>query len=168
MFRQRLPTDLRDRVYGLLGLDSSPNALVLYPGYTKSTAEVYEATALELASRNPRFELFSLVERSSSSIIETPSWVPEWTSFREENLFRILNYRLASMYVYNSATDRTASLVSMAPGKASLPGVMVDKIATTVRKKVQYQKTYVWRFTNYRNCWRRAREPQTIITSFRT
>lgn len=141
MFRQRQATDPRDRVYGLLGLDPNPDALTLGPDYTKSTAEVYEATAIELARRSPRFELFSFVERSGSSIIEVPTWVPDWTSFREEILFQIQNFRLASLSIYKTATERPGSLISISPGKASVHGIVVDRIAVIADGEVPMSQT---------------------------
>jgi hypothetical protein len=138
MFRQRKATDPLDRVYGLLGLDSNPDALALCPEYSKSTAEVFEATALELARRTPQFELFTLCGEILFKYY--------WNSFLGPRLDHISGRDSiprpqwpTRSYDYGRLQSRyrlTESLCVDIPRKAAVHGVVVDNITSVADSEV--------------------------------
>ena len=77
--RFRACFDARDKVYGFLGLTDQSEDFI-FPDYSKTVQEIYEAAALQLAWECQNLEIFSYVEAKSSTE-KFPSWVPQWLAY---------------------------------------------------------------------------------------
>ncbi|KAL6876802.1 heterokaryon incompatibility protein domain-containing protein [Trichoderma novae-zelandiae] len=81
-FGFRRASDERDRVYALLGLCNE--ATIFRPDYSLQTAEVYMAPVL-LTIRNTKSLSVLYGDHSRKGRQDIPSWVPDWSTEREEN-----------------------------------------------------------------------------------
>ncbi|KAH7061425.1 heterokaryon incompatibility protein-domain-containing protein [Macrophomina phaseolina] len=90
--RQFRVSDLRDRVFALLGLptvDANPDEGILFvdPDYTKSTEEVYAILAKKMVVSSQGLRTLSAVQHGLEVQENLPSWVPQWD--------RLFTYTLA-------------------------------------------------------------------------
>ena len=75
--RHALSTDLRDKIYGLLGLMSQSLVRLISPDYAAPVIEVY--TDFVKCAVQAEDSLDVLRFRSPSENLELPTWVPDWT-----------------------------------------------------------------------------------------
>ncbi|KAM0512786.1 hypothetical protein ACHAPE_008539 [Trichoderma viride] len=81
-FGQRIASDDRDRVYGLLGL--SNEATYIRPDYGLDAGSVYMAPVIE-AIMNTKSLSVLYGDHSRKGRQDLPSWVPDWNAALEEN-----------------------------------------------------------------------------------
>jgi hypothetical protein len=83
--RGSLATDLRDKIYGLLGLASDVQNIV--PDYTLSNTEAYRRLALHKLAQSSDLEILNAVDHAGACGLNPkdfnarsrlPSWVPNW------------------------------------------------------------------------------------------
>ncbi|KAF4613395.1 hypothetical protein G7Y89_g15494 [Cudoniella acicularis] len=74
--RRARATDLRDMIYGLLGL--MPNNSIR-PDYSKATPQDVYLSLVEYRIMEEKSLDIITLRRKSSSTMELPSWVPDWT-----------------------------------------------------------------------------------------
>ncbi|KAH6642310.1 heterokaryon incompatibility protein-domain-containing protein [Boeremia exigua] len=82
-FCEHQSSDPRDKVYGLLGIlrqRSAYNPEAISVDYSKSVAQVYTDTALEILRTNNNLEVLDHVANAEDSEPDTefPTWVPRW------------------------------------------------------------------------------------------
>ncbi|CAK4034187.1 Hypothetical predicted protein [Lecanosticta acicola] len=76
-FRSKQATDPRDKIYGVLGLQSKDCVAELSPDYTRSLSDVQVSCAVEvMRSQGWPLPLFLELEQVLQGL---PSWVPDWT-----------------------------------------------------------------------------------------
>jgi hypothetical protein len=76
LVRATLATDMRDKIYGMLGLASDgPNFLPLV-SYSKTVEAVYEDFARKFVDRGQGMELLYQVDSRVSKTLRIPTWVP--------------------------------------------------------------------------------------------
>ncbi|KAF9780360.1 hypothetical protein IL306_000618 [Fusarium sp. DS 682] len=75
-------SDMRDKVFGLLGLAGGKEAEALKADYKLMVREVYIGTALYLIQQQERHDVIELAESMTNlklrSLYGIPSWVPMW------------------------------------------------------------------------------------------
>ncbi|KAI1455898.1 heterokaryon incompatibility protein-domain-containing protein [Annulohypoxylon moriforme] len=75
-------SDPRDRIYGVMGQLRDTDQIVFMPDYSKSVTEVYTDVTRKYIEHFNKLEILNQCElRPSSSYLELPSWVPDWSSF---------------------------------------------------------------------------------------
>jgi hypothetical protein len=103
-------TDLRDKIYALLGLasDIGPDGLAIDPDYSLTEVEVYKAVAIELLRRGLNLDLLSVPKCAQPSAVgKLPSWVPDWTNFDFACSLRAPSpYSRASLFNFKAAPER--------------------------------------------------------------
>ncbi|KAK1673270.1 heterokaryon incompatibility protein [Colletotrichum godetiae] len=129
-FRDHHATNLRDKVYGLLGL-MRPENLELFPSvdYRKSVAEVYADVVITAVRDSASLASLCYVQHGVEyNRIDIPSWVPRWDV--SGDISTILDSRSLTAWKEGDKhglpglKDFTASL----DGKLSVPGVRFDTI----------------------------------------
>lgn len=102
---QKLVTDPRDKIYGLLGIpttQSDPDIgnIFMQPDYTKTTSEVYINCASAIIRHTKSLQLLSYVQHGEieewstgfclsvkdDTLTEVPSWVPRWHHYFSRTL----------------------------------------------------------------------------------
>ena len=83
--RNFVATDLRDKIYALLGLvnmtlqsETRGNSPSIAPDYTISYHQVYRSVVAKVIRESKELDLLSAVEHESPTFIDFPSWVPVW------------------------------------------------------------------------------------------
>lgn len=99
-FRSRQATDPRDKIYGVLGLQSGDKVARLIPDYTRSIREVLISCALEMM-RSQRW-LLPLFLDLEHALDDLPSWVPDWT-LRTTEPPAVFSGRFEYVRTYDSA-----------------------------------------------------------------
>ncbi|KAL9072263.1 MAG: hypothetical protein Q9157_005173 [Trypethelium eluteriae] len=77
--RDRVCSDPRDKVYGLLGLVSAPFAADIVPSYIQKVEDVYRETCLTYLSRFKRLDLLKSCYQTGRTL-DLPSWSPDLQS----------------------------------------------------------------------------------------
>lgn len=118
-------TDLRDKLYALLGMasDLSPDDII--PDYTKPVQEVFLDLVRFMAIDRCNLDIISS-GRLSISNSASPSWVPDW---RGSNTLRPLNSEEVGGHFYR-ASGNTNAVVDMTdfPSALTAEGWIVDTI----------------------------------------
>ena len=121
-------TDSRDKIYGLLGLDSSNEQLGIAPDYTRSAQEVYtDATRAFIA----KGEVNILAWSQQHKIVQgLPSWVPDFSSPIRQPCGE--NDRIGSTGATFMASGQHPALILSheSPHVIGLRGVFIDTIAS--------------------------------------
>ncbi|KAF4633144.1 hypothetical protein G7Y89_g4978 [Cudoniella acicularis] len=112
--RQFHSTDLRDRVYAILGLphtdrDAEDGSKSIEPDYTKTVEQVYFELAQKMLVVTDSLKLLSAVQHGPALEEEgdLPSWVPRWD--------RLYTYQLTP------GTQRYSASTGLSPAKISTP-----------------------------------------------
>ncbi|KAK3716017.1 hypothetical protein LTR37_006747 [Vermiconidia calcicola] len=80
-FKAREATDERDKIYGLLGLQSGSAIVDIKPNYKLALEKVFEDFAIELIRSQGWLGPLHL---DLTQILALPSWVPDWTYMSSE------------------------------------------------------------------------------------
>jgi hypothetical protein len=72
-------SDLKDKVYGIMGLLDQNVTRFISPDYTLSISEVYIDLAKAVVDGTQTLEILLHKEMASQSQLSLPSWVPDWT-----------------------------------------------------------------------------------------
>ncbi|RYP76601.1 hypothetical protein DL771_001670 [Monosporascus sp. 5C6A] len=130
MFRSRLATDKRDKVFALLGLvDSSLTQLSKSADYSLNWRQVYQRTTAKLI--NMTVSLMPLVRgREFDKDPILPSWAPVWRATTDPEVLDVDMSRLFAYDLYNSSLGTELTLGTSAESDLKLKGVMLDEIET--------------------------------------
>jgi hypothetical protein len=136
-FMFRHSSDAQDKIYGLLGLASKQEALLVAPDYSKPAADVYREATYRFMEETGELVFLSVqfpktMERSDSSEVFAglPSWVPNWALNADPTLLYDLDNRFSCLSKF-SASGGSRALVTMSPqGHLAVRGLTVSKIAT--------------------------------------
>ncbi|KAK5634225.1 hypothetical protein RRF57_009939 [Xylaria bambusicola] len=80
-------SDMRDRIYGVLGQIRDVDHIGILPDYSKSVAEIYTDVTRKYIEEHLK-KLLILCQcdlRPSGSSLNIPSWVPDWSSFLQSS-----------------------------------------------------------------------------------
>ncbi|KAI1764554.1 hypothetical protein GGR53DRAFT_493438 [Hypoxylon sp. FL1150] len=129
--RRAKQADIKDKVYGLLGLMDEHIRAYVTPDYHQSAAEVYRNFAVAVIKATGKLNIIYQTSTSSERALQVPSWVPDWASPSEDGIF----YQLAFIeHYYKDATaDGGTSHTFIEPenpGHLVCRGFKVGSIAT--------------------------------------
>ena len=88
--RRCICADPRDKIFALKGLLSDSESDAIEPDYEKSTSGVYRDVVVEYALNLGKLDLLRLCNLSTK-LEESPSWVPNWSSPKEDLVPRNLH-----------------------------------------------------------------------------
>ncbi|KAF2475060.1 uncharacterized protein BDR25DRAFT_214257, partial [Lindgomyces ingoldianus] len=131
-FRLRQAKDMRDKVYGMLGLATGECERLVEPKYSPYTVEeLFEASALAVVERK-KLEVLSHIPPFEQPNLNLPSFVPDWTSSceKDKTYTRWLNW-LGRLRLYNSCGSKAADMKIIAPGRIALRAIVLDEIEAT-------------------------------------
>lgn len=132
-------SDMRDKLYALIGVASDISPEDIVPDYTKATREVFLDLVRFLVTRRRNLDIISsgrlcrpLLTTPQSpgqefgSAQSTPSWMPDW---RVSRSLRPLNSEDMDGTSYRAGGD-TAAVVGMEafPAELSVEGIVVDRV----------------------------------------
>ncbi|SPO07046.1 uncharacterized protein DNG_09740 [Cephalotrichum gorgonifer] len=110
-----------DRIFGLLGIVSDAAELGIVADYSKTAAEVYEATARALVKQGH----VDILKWCRSRAGKSPSWVPNWQARIESTWSED-----SGMQIFKAARDTTQPPDDYGSGSVlRLRGAVIDKIA---------------------------------------
>ena len=128
MSRRHRATDLRDKVYGLLGLaqDMSEQDLqnpLINPDYRKAKEKVYRDTALFIIAKDCSFKVVQATYHGEQFFFhrDVPSWVPRWD---QQDGPILLAERSVSSYRSNRARIPVPNLADGEDGLLSVKGTL--------------------------------------------
>ena len=126
-------TDPRDKVYAMLGLASDDSPRFIRPDYeNKTTREVYmDAARYALQTKAPLALLpfAGIGDRTSASVPDIPSWVPDWTiPRRPSTLDQPLHNHYEKTQYYASLTTKPEVNLDPISNVLTLGGAIVDEI----------------------------------------
>jgi hypothetical protein len=131
-FRERKSADIRDKIYGMLGMATGEYAASVHPDYALPPAQIFESSAIAMMERTGRLDILSHIPNKLSDGLKLPSFVPDWTA-------PIANSRawlpwltwLVHVAVYNASSNRRAKVQKLGPGQILLKGIIFDNIVGT-------------------------------------
>jgi hypothetical protein len=126
-FRYARATDLRDKVYGLLGIHAkvSGTQTTIEVDYGKTVAEVYTETVLQPILKTRRLHVLSYLEHNTAfEGSGFPSWVPRWDRALSRGYSKMLNLGTPISAGRHEATISDGR--SVLSGTLSLQGVLID------------------------------------------
>ena len=134
-------SDLKDKVYGIMGLLDQNVTRFITPDYTLSISEVYIDLAKAVVNGTQTLEILLHKEMASQSQLSMPSWVPDWT----------VAFLPMQQILYSSSSASGTSLTTkqVLDSKAHLhsQGIIADAVsglaATDVTKTIVQATTEV-------------------------
>jgi hypothetical protein len=126
MQTERKATDPRDRIHAMRGLTTEDWHALGAPDYTKSVAQVYLETTLQMISQTGSLDVLSHVWEPNHKLGQ-PSWVPNWAS---EKLGRVLRLSPGEEGLFRAAGASRAKFQHS--GKfLTLVGILIDSVNET-------------------------------------
>jgi hypothetical protein len=139
-FRHREATNVLDKVYGLIGLSTSPPSD--FVDYNLSVAECYTNFALKWIEHSGTLDVFAHLYNPEDRQRETrwmwphvdrradlPSWVPDWTLTFKSTAQRELGARVVTTYCHTASKATKAVIRYSSPGIIWAKGVVFDDVA---------------------------------------
>lgn len=129
-YRSRRATDLRDKIFGMLGLGKGPSAAIIHPDYSLSIEEIFESTVISIIQRTGELEVLShLAALGGERNPKLPSFVPDWSlSDIDTVVYPDWLNRVGHIKLYNACNNKPAELTLLGPGQIGLKGIEVDCI----------------------------------------
>ena len=115
-------TDLRDKVFAVMGMSST----IINPDYTKGMFDVYAEAARSMLSVDDLMNMLCCVDHTNPAA-DHPSWIPDWSVARQTTS---LGYRGKAHGVYAAAED--SKLLSKATpdgGSIVIFGMLFDTVS---------------------------------------
>jgi hypothetical protein len=139
-FRIRKATDLRDKLYGLLGLGVEDATNLVHIDYTLSVQQVYETFVHSLLSRTKNLNFLSHIKTDArQQTLRLPSFVPDWSLKIGEDLGNIewesWSMRCRLLENYDAAAGTQADF-KIHPGVLAIRGVIFDAVESTALRTV--------------------------------
>ncbi|KAM0307422.1 hypothetical protein ACHAPM_000137 [Fusarium culmorum] len=131
-------SDLRDKIFGLLGLVDVEDASILAADYNLMVREVYIGTATYLIQKRGRHEILELSESLTNieqrNTYGIPSWVPMWDLQQRPYVAADISQRLGDIQtVMNEGSARIPAL-SLPTWPSSQP--IWNRSAKSIRKNI--------------------------------
>lgn len=125
-------TDPRDRIFGLLGLATNGEEILLEPDYTASIQDVYIGSTRHLLTQDDSLGLLHVAGTGyPRSVADLPSWVPDWTSIPSIFHFGVN----ADMAGYHAAGDSKANIRADSDSLCiALKGCLIDSVKIVCAK----------------------------------
>lgn len=137
--RDRNATNLRDKIYSLRGLIAN-NALAagIIVDYNKSVERVYTDFSRHLLNTCPDLRILSVVIRRhrTTTTLELPSWVPDWSQPKCGGGILSRYYRFAPTSLFRAAGASKPRVTMVAdPDRICLEGIRLDTVERVIRIK---------------------------------
>jgi len=131
-FLARQATDMRDKVYGMLGLATGQYENLIEAEYSYSVEEVFEASTMKMIQRTGTLEVLSHIPTFLQRTLNLPSFVPDWTATvgDDPRYTNWLNW-LGHLHLYDACRGEAADIKVIAPGRIAVKGIIVDEIEST-------------------------------------
>ncbi|CZR69573.1 uncharacterized protein PAC_19473 [Phialocephala subalpina] len=124
--RATLATNMRDKIYGMLGLASDGLNFLPLVSYSKTVEAVYEDFAHKFVDRGQGMELLYQVDGRVSKTLRIPTWVPDWSrSVDESSIYR--KHNQGRIYAACKTMPRSIE-ISKADSKLRVDGALFDTI----------------------------------------
>ncbi|KAL8707627.1 MAG: hypothetical protein Q9220_007365 [cf. Caloplaca sp. 1 TL-2023] len=139
-FASQEASDSRDYIYAMLSLADQVDAGHIIPDYRKSTREVYTDFAIALLEKLNRKRILNLAQLSASSSINTPSWVPDWTTRPMDG-----KSKPKRMFedIFSASKPATESWVFLNKRTLQVKGRLIDVLDDEGIPYLSYGSTYV-------------------------
>jgi hypothetical protein len=129
-FRFRKATDPRDKIYGLLGLDTDDTTEHVRMDYTQSVEEVYEDFLYSHLIHTKKLDILSHLRTDRRSNLKLPSFVPDWSlNLSDLSIAEMMQWsvRCGILEIYNAAAGAQLEFKTR-PGILAIKGVIIDAI----------------------------------------
>ncbi|KAJ4368410.1 hypothetical protein N0V83_006767 [Neocucurbitaria cava] len=137
LFRDRLATDPRDKVYSLLGITRPSWAALIQPDYSIEPGETFMRAAIADLQITGHLHFLNFCYMSSRS--SRPSWVPDWTI--SSSNWRLYQQRLVLATATKACDGRTAQ-VEFTPYNALIAsGILISTISTCSSPEIEIGRT---------------------------
>ncbi|KAF4493496.1 Heterokaryon incompatibility 6, OR allele, partial [Fusarium agapanthi] len=83
--RHKQATNLRDKIFGLLGMASDGSDFLHLVTYSQSVEDVYQDFAKFFIERGQGISMLYQVDSRVSKTLKIPSWVPDWSRDRDDS-----------------------------------------------------------------------------------
>ncbi|CAF9940353.1 MAG: hypothetical protein HETSPECPRED_002390 [Heterodermia speciosa] len=124
-------TDLRDKVYALIGLSTliESEAHSIIPDYSLSTEAVYTEIAKAIISKSPTLDILGVPRTTSSSLFtKVPSWVPDWSVAHLGSSLAVKNLQGDYMFDFNATKVHIPKCVIFRGDSLILDGHVFDTV----------------------------------------
>jgi hypothetical protein len=116
-FRTRETSELRDKIYGLLGLSETYSAKLV--DYSLSTEAAYEEATIQIISSTGKLNAFSHIFALEDSqtqphpgfVTAIPTWTPNWSLYLDSRSVQDLKLRARYLSLFRASADSLASIV---------------------------------------------------------
>ena len=126
-------TDLRDKVYALIGLSTligSENHSII-PDYSLSTEAVYTEIAKAIISKSPTLDILGVPRTASSSLVnKVSSWVPDWSVAHLGSSLAVKNLQGDYIFDFNATKVHNPKCVNFRTDSLILDGHIFDTVVT--------------------------------------
>lgn len=131
-FRTRETSDLRDKIYGLLGLLEIYSVELV--NYSLSTKDAYEKATIQIISSIGKLNAFSHIFALGDSptqphlgfVTAIPTWTPNWSLHLDSKSAHDLKLCARYLSLFRASADFPARIVRRSPGKLTLRAVHWD------------------------------------------
>ena len=147
-FRNRVSSDPRDKLYGMLALATGKYAALIEPDYTLPIEVVYENAAMAFINRTGTLDIFSHLYGIRNRNITLPSYIPDWTAntLLVKNAFDPRYWWFKGLQTeFQASGNSTAKIISSQPGMLTLSGVFFDTILRISKPVYDTSKIQEWK-----------------------
>ncbi|KAF1842217.1 uncharacterized protein K460DRAFT_409635 [Cucurbitaria berberidis CBS 394.84] len=122
-------TDMRDKIFGMLGLARGQYQNIIRPNYLLSTEQNFELATVEIMKNTRPLEILSHIPVAGERNLSLPSYVPDWTVSAKDDYYYTdwLNW-VGHLHLYNACKDEVADLEIIEPGVLALKGSVIEEI----------------------------------------
>ena len=129
-------SDLRDKVYALIGLstliESETHRII--PDYSLSTEAVYTEVAKAIISKSPSLDILGVPRSASTSLIKKiPSWVPDWSVAHLGSSLAVKNLQGDYIFDFNASKIHSPKCVVFRDDSLILDGHVFDTVVTVCK-----------------------------------
>lgn len=133
LYRNFNATDMRDKIYSLLGVaqESGMDALLIRPDYTTEASEVYRNFTISILQQSKVLDILSVPRVSNASgFNHLPSWVADWSVSDFAHSFRFMMHSKKYAFDFEASPGGCKSKPKFCEDKSVLvlEGHIVDEI----------------------------------------
>ncbi|KAI1774094.1 heterokaryon incompatibility protein-domain-containing protein [Hypoxylon cercidicola] len=134
--RQAKQSDIRDKIYGLLGLMDSQIRAHITPDYLQSADLAYRNFAIAFIKSTGKLSVVYQTSFKGGGALQLPSWVPDWTSSDDggEIFYSEMYYKAAGASASGGSSHKFAEVEN--PDHLLCRGFKVDSIASLACSEV--------------------------------
>ncbi|MCJ1257316.1 hypothetical protein MMC24_005141 [Lignoscripta atroalba] len=123
LFRSRLASDPRDKIFGILGL-LQPSERLIVADYRLSTSEIYQQTTAAIINHTGNLSILIDIDEYAGVVADVPTWCPDWTTGSASGV-DIYDH-------YNACLQTTAVTHLCSLNTLSLQGILIDVVTSVI------------------------------------